>query len=67
MVLMSLYNNLFPLRIGRCVSVMASSLDLGDAMTRMKGFCAYNHGPSLADFELILRVPWTARDQTSQP
>ena len=58
---MSLYNNIFPLRIGRCVSVMVSLLDLGDVMTKMKGFCAYNHGPSLVDFELILRVPWTAR------
>ena len=57
---MSLYNNLFPLRTG-CVSVTVSSLHLGDVMTKMKGFCAYNHGPSLVDFELILRVPWTAR------
>ena len=40
---------------------MVSLLDLGDVMTKMKGFCAYNHGPSLVDFELILRVPWTAR------
>ena len=43
------------------MSVMVSLLDLGDVMTKMKGFCAYNHGPSLVDFELILRVPWTAR------
>ena len=43
------------------MSVTVSSLHLGDVMTKMKGFCAYNHGPSLVDFELILRVPWTAR------
>ena len=40
---------------------MVSLLDLGDVMTKVKGFCAYNHGPSLVDFELILRVPWIAR------
>ena len=58
---MSLYNNLLPLCIGRCVSMVVSSLDLGDVMTKAKGSCAYNHGPSLVDFELILRVPWIVR------
>ena len=41
--------------------MVVSSLDLGDVMTKVKGSCAYNHGPSLVDFELILRVPWIVR------
>lgn len=38
-----------------CDGFHICDLGEGDLMTKVKGFCRYNYGPNLVDFELIRR------------